>query len=83
MMQINDCCIKFDETVIVSDVKKVFNNLKTGKSCGLDNLNSEHFIHASKKLFVLLTLVFIARLTHGFLSKTVMGSVNILVVVTN
>ena len=39
------------------DVKEAVNDLKKGKSAGLDNLTCEHFKYASNNLMVLLSIV--------------------------
>ena len=43
--------------------------MKRNKSPGLDHLTSEHFINASDRIVVLLTVCFNAMLMRGHLSK--------------
>ena len=52
-----------------------FHNLKLGKSPGLDGLYAEHFIFASDKLSVLLSILINAMLIHGHLPSKFMETV--------
>ena len=47
------------------DVRKAISNLKSGKSDGIDGFMSDHIIHASDKLCVIVGMLINAMLTHG------------------
>ena len=47
-----------------SDVQSSIDKLQAGKSAGPDSLSAEHFMYASKKISVLLSMCFNAMLTH-------------------
>ena len=42
-------------------------NIKCGKSSGIDGISAEHFIFAHSRIHVLLSLLFSAFITHGYL----------------
>jgi hypothetical protein len=68
--------------VTSGEILDAFNNLKLGKSPGLDGLYAEHFKFACDKLSVLLSIVMNAMLIHGHLPSTFMETV-ILPVIKN
>ena len=57
------------------EILDAFNNLKLGKSPGLDGLYAEHFKFASDKLSVLLSILINAMLIHGHLPSKFMETV--------
>lgn len=71
-------CTNYSFTV--NDVSDAIKDMKCGKSCGLDTLQSEHFKYGSDRLVVLLSLLFSAMLTHGYLPDSLMRTVLIPVV---
>ena len=42
-------------------------NIKCGKSSGIDGISAEHFVFAHSRIHVLLSLLFSAFITHGYL----------------
>ena len=52
--------------ISVDEVIEGVQRLKLGKSDGEEGLNSNHIIHGTKILFVLLALIFNNMLVHGF-----------------
>ena len=62
------------------DILESIKKLKRGKAYGPDMLASEHFIHADKKISVLLTLVFNSMMLHGYLPSKIMDTILILIV---
>ncbi len=56
-------------SVNVHDVVKAINHLKYGKSDGKECLWSNHLIHGTHNLYVMLTLLFNMMLVHGICSK--------------
>ena len=53
-------------TFTVEEVKESINSLKTGKSSGKDKIQAEHLKNADDRVFVLLTLLFNACISHGY-----------------
>ena len=41
--------------------------IKCCKSCGVDGISAEHFVFAHSRIHVLLSLLFSAFITHGYL----------------
>ena len=74
LQNVKDCDMA-NEKILYTDVASAVKKLKCGKSSGLDNLNSEHFIYASERLYVLLAILFNACLIHGYLPQSIMNSV--------
>ena len=60
------------DAITVQDIARAIQDLKPGKSAGIDHLSSEHFKFADKKLLVLLKIVFNCMLIHGHLPKDFM-----------
>ena len=56
------------------DVDAAVRKLKKGKSLGLDDIASEHFLYASKKVLVYLSLIFNAMLVHGHIPNRIMDT---------
>ncbi len=52
--------------VSVHNIVEILSKLKKGKAPGLDDLHAEHFIYASKKLCVLLSLLVSSIFSHGY-----------------
>jgi hypothetical protein len=69
--KLSDCSLT-GNLITASEISSAIKELKCGKSCGLDELNSEHFKYASDKLVVYLTLVYNAMLTHGYIPEKFM-----------
>ena len=61
---LNLSCSKYINTV--TDVMNAIANLKSGKSDGLERLFSDHFIHGTHSLYVILSILFTSMLSHGF-----------------
>ena len=49
------------------NVLDALKNIKCGKSCGVDGISAEHFVFAHSHIHVLLSLLFSAFITHGYL----------------
>ena len=59
-------CECHTDTISVDDVICAVKQLKSGKKDCDENLYSDHIMHGSHKLYVLLSLLFSAMLTHGY-----------------
>ena len=57
------------------EVFKAVNSLKSGKTCDLHNLQSEHFKYASDKLTVLLSICFNCMILHGHVPQWFMYTI--------
>ena len=65
-----------DKLVITPlDIAEAIKYLKSGKAVGYDLLAAEHFIHSDETVFVLLSLLYTAFITHGFLPDSIMRSI--------
>ena len=71
--QLTDCT--FDKPVLPDEVFACIKKLKRGKTCGTDNLQGEHFIYASDKVCVLLSLLFNAMILHGYICQELMDTI--------
>ena len=58
----------------------VIKDLKNGKACGGDGLQSEHFKFGSDKLCVLLSLLFNSMILHGYICQDLMETILVPVV---
>jgi hypothetical protein len=58
----------------VNEVKDAFNDLKKGKSAGMDGLSSEHYLYADDRIYVLFALLFNSMIVHGFIPTNMMDS---------
>ena len=56
-----------------SDIQGAIKSLKRGKSVGADQVSSEHYIYAHKKLHVYFSLLFNAIITHDYVPKLLMN----------
>ena len=65
------------------DVAKAIKELKRNKSPGADMLTSEHFLYASDKLHVLLSLLFNCVNIHGYLPTRLMETIIVPIVKDN
>ena len=65
----------FFESFSLSDVGEAIKAIKHGKSAGMDGIYGEHFIHAHKKVNVLLCLVFNAMVIHGYLPSQLLNTI--------
>ena len=63
-----------------NDVYKAVNQLKTGKSSGLDGLSSEHILLSCPFVCKPLAALFTSMLTHGFMPQSMINSVIVPVV---
>ena len=54
-------------TITPFDILDALKNIKCGKSCGIDGISAEHFVFAHSRIHVLLSLLFSAFITHGYL----------------
>ena len=54
------------------NVLDALKNIKCGKSCGVDGISAEHFVFAHSRIHVLLSLLFSAFITHGYLADMFM-----------
>ena len=75
-----DTCKQDDFFITTLNIREAIKDLKKGKSVGLDNLSSEHFIYASDRLYGFLAMVFNTMLLHGYLPKGFMSTVLIPIV---
>ena len=62
---------------------KAIKELKRNKSSGADMLTSEHFLYASEKLHVLISLLFNCVNIHGYLLKRLMETIIVPIVKDN
>ena len=49
------------------DIFNALKNAKTGKACGVDELDAEHFIYADAIIHIHLSLLFNCFILHGYL----------------
>ena len=54
------------------DILDALKNMKCGKSNGMDGISAEHFVFAHSRIHVLLSLLFSAFITHGYLPSMFM-----------
>ena len=73
-------CTSPDSPFTPDEIASVIKDLKNGKACGRDRLQSEHFKYGSDKLSVLLCLLFNAMIIHGYLCEGLMDTVLIPIV---
>ena len=59
--------IKNSITITPYDILDALKNIKCGKSSGIDGISAEHFVFAHSCIHVLLSLLFSAFITHGYL----------------
>lgn len=64
-----DRCSELEAPITPLEVHLSIKQLKSGKSCGLDYLQSEHFKNACDKLSILLCLCFNSMILHGYVTK--------------
>ena len=69
-----------DIDVTNSEIVHTIRSLEKNKSCGLDNIYAEHFIHCSRRLVPLLAMCFSSILVHGVLPDTMISVVLIPVI---
>ena len=62
------------------ELKAAIKTLKSGKSAGLDGVQSEHFIHADQTVYCLLSMLFNSIFTHGYIPISLIESVIIPIV---
>ena len=56
-------------------VQNAIDKLKSGKACGNDGLPAEHFIHADRRITILLSIFYTSVLSHGRLSDDFMRTI--------
>jgi hypothetical protein len=66
--------VKMVDLLCPLDVKSAVLKLKKGKSAGMDNITSEHFLYANEKLCVLLCMLFNAMLIHNHIPSNLMDT---------
>ena len=66
-----------------NDIAKAIKELKKNKSPGADTLSSEHFLYASEKLHVLISLLFNSVNIHGYLPTRLMETIIVPIVKDN
>ena len=59
----------------VQEMASIINDLPNKKSAGPDGISSEHFKYAGVKLRVLLSLLILAILVHGYVPEEMLTSV--------
>ena len=74
------CCTAPDNPFVPIEVSSVIKELKNGKACGGDGLQSEHFKFGSDKLSVLLCLLFNSMILHGYICQELMDTILIPIV---
>ena len=58
-----------------SDVINAVSHLKNGKSDGSEGLFSDHFLHATHRFYVILSILYTLFLSHGFSPESmIMGT---------
>ena len=63
------------ERFTVSEVIEAIKSMKNGKSCGVDNIYSEHFKYACDKVPVVLTILFNTMVIHGHIPMSLLDTV--------
>ena len=63
---LNSSCSDYITCITVTDVMNAIAHLKSGKSDGSEGLYSDHFIHGTHRVYVILSILFTAMLSHGF-----------------
>ena len=53
-------------TITLFNILDALKSIKCGKSSGVDGISAEHFIFAHSRIHVLLSLLFSAFITHGY-----------------
>ena len=54
-------------TITPFNILDALKSIKCGKSSGVDRISTEHFVFAHSRIHVLLSLLFSAFITHGYL----------------
>ena len=54
-------------TITPFNILDALKSIKCGKSSGVDGISAEHFVFAHSRIHVLLSLLFSAFITHGYL----------------
>jgi hypothetical protein len=68
-------CTSSDSLFTPSEIASAIKELKSGKACGKDSLQSEHLKFACEKIAVLLCLFFNCVLLHGYLCLDLMDTI--------
>jgi hypothetical protein len=63
------------EYVTPLDVKEAICKLKSGKASGRDGLSSEHYLYASNRVYVHLSIIFNSMMLHGFIPDHLMDTI--------
>ena len=72
--------IKNSITITPFDILGALKNIKCGKSSGIDGISAEHFVFAHSRIHVLLSLLFSAFITHGYLPGMFMKTAIVLII---
>ena len=59
-------------TITPFNILDALKSIKCGKSSGVDGISAEHFVFAHSRIHVLLSLLFSAFITHGYLTNMFM-----------
>ena len=59
-------------TITPFNILDALKSIKCGKSSGVDGISAEHFVFAHSRIHVLLSLLFSAFITHGYLPNMFM-----------
>ena len=59
-------------TITPFNILDALKSIKCGKSSGVDGISAEHFVFAHSHIHVLLSLLFSAFITHGYLPNMFM-----------
>ena len=61
--------------LMFTDINEAIKDMKSGKSAGIDGLQSEHVKHADASLSCLLSMLFNSIFNHGYLPKNIIHSI--------
>ena len=64
--------IKNSITITPFNILDALQNIKCGKSSGIDGISAEHFLFAHSHIHVLISLLFFAFVMHGYLPSMFM-----------
>ena len=59
-------CLHHVSNISVTDIVNAIDKLKPGKNDCLLNLSTDHIIHGTPRLFILLSLLFTCMISHGY-----------------
>ena len=64
--------VLLESTITPFNILDALKSIKCGKSSGVDGISAEHFVFAHSRIHVLLSLLFSAFITHGYLPNMFM-----------